>query len=152
MPFCGHFPFSELQPQRTLNDAGAAADNSSRCADRGGNRATNGLGDPAEVRIALIVLRIREIRVVEQIEEFRAELQTNPFAELEGFAGSKVVILQTWTVVLVAAGSSDASSRRCLGEICCIKRRIGIAIVLVEPPATHDIGPVVELVEPAEIL
>ena len=89
--------------------------------------------------------------MVEQIEELRAELQTDSFAELEGFAGSKVVILQTWTVVLVAAGSSDASSGRGSGEVRCIESRINVPIILVNPAGPDNIRPVVELVEAAEI-
>ena len=151
-PFNPRYPLlSELQPQRALNDAGTAANNSGRCADRSSNRAPNSGGDPAKICIALIVLRISEIRVVEQIEELRAELQTDSFAELEGFAGSKVVILQPWTVILVAAGSSDASSWRGFGEVRCIESRINVAIILVNSAGPYNIRPVVELVEAAEI-
>src|SRR5437870_13580277 len=95
---------SELQPKRTLNHPRAAADNSSRCADRGGYRTPHGRRDPAEVRIALIVLRIGKIRVIEQIEELSAELQTDPFSKCKGVPRCEVIMLQARSVVRVAAG------------------------------------------------
>ena len=78
----------------------------------GGRGAAHSCGDFAEVRIALVVLRIRKIRMVEQIEELGTELKADLFSELETLHSPEVVILQAGAVILVAPGSTDASSWR----------------------------------------
>ena len=66
---------SELQTHRKLDDAWPAAGDAGGGAHGSCDGATHGCGDFAEIRIALVVLRIRKIRMVEHIEELGAELQ-----------------------------------------------------------------------------
>src|SRR5262249_13091283 len=142
---------SKLHTQRALNHARAAADHAARGADCGGRRGAHSCGDFAEVRIALVVLRIRKIGVVEQIEEFGAELDAELFTELEILRGREVVILQTRSVVLIAAGGPDATRWRSSEEVRGIERSIDVPIVLVDPSTSNYVGPVVELVKSAEV-
>src|SRR5215813_2784790 len=145
-------PPSELQTHRKLDYAWPAAGDAGGGAHGSCDGATHGCGDFAEIRIALVVLRIRKIRMVEHIEELGAELQAKLFSEFEPLQCREVVILQTRAVVLVAAGGTDASSWRSSGEVRLIKRCIDIPVVLLKPSGTDNVGPVVELVKPAEVL
>ena len=135
----------ELQAQHPLNDAWAPADNPSRCADGRGCRASDGCGDLAEVRISLIANGKCEVRVIEKIKEFGPELEAEPFRKREILTCSKVPALQTRTIVLVAAGSPDASCLRSFREVCRVECGVDIPVLLVKPPGADDIGPVIEL-------
>src|SRR5262249_45778398 len=142
----------EHKTHKKLDGGGLPAGNAGGGAHSSCDGATHGCGDFAEIRIALVVSRIRKIRMVEKIEKLRAELQAYLLSEFEPLQCREVVILQTRTVVLVAAGGTDASSWRSSGEVRLVKRVIDIPVVLVKPSSTDNVGPVVELVEPAEVL
>src|SRR5258705_13970125 len=70
---------SELHAQGTLNHARSAADHARRGSDCGGRSAAQGCGDFAEVSVALARDRVREVGVVEEIEEVRPEAQVDSF-------------------------------------------------------------------------
>src|SRR5262249_22940110 len=140
---------SELQTQHALNHARAASHNSAGCANRRRCGAAESRRDFSEVRTALIVLRICEIRVVEQIEELGAELQADRLRELESLRGREVVVLQTRPVELIAAGGPNASGGRSFGEVVLIECGINVPVVLVKFPGPDNVRPVVELVKPA---
>ena len=142
----------ELQPHRELNHAGAATHDAGCGADGCGHRASHGRRNLTEVRVALIGDRIGKVRMVENIEKVRPELKPQPFrSEGEVLGSRKIEIHQVRAIVLVASGSTDASSRGSLREVGGVEGSVGICVVLLQLSGTSYIGTVVELIESAEI-
>ena len=142
----------ELQTQSALNHTRPAPNKSGIGTNGSRGGGSHSRRDFAKVPAALVVLRIRKIRVVEQIEKLGSKLKTDLFAELKILRGREIVILQPWTVILIATRGSDAPSWRGPGKVRGIERGIDIPVVLLNPPSTNHIGAVVELIEPAEVL
>jgi hypothetical protein len=69
----------EGQPHGELHDPWTTADQAGRRPDRGSYCAAHGRGNLPEIGVARIGHRIREVGVVEEIEEVRPELETNLF-------------------------------------------------------------------------
>jgi hypothetical protein len=85
----------ENQPQRELDLPGCAVGTASGT-DRGRDRASQGLGNLAEIRITFVVNGIGEIGVIEEIEEVRSELQARSLAPYpEGLRRREVPVEQS---------------------------------------------------------
>ena len=121
----------ESQPHGKLNDSWTAAHQAGGGADRGSHGAPDRRGDLAEISTARVGYRVREVGVIEKIEEISTELEPEPFgAESEILRRCEIVVGQPRTVILVAAGGSDPPRGRRLGVIAGVKRGVWIPIVL----------------------
>src|SRR5438067_329336 len=113
MPVHRMAPLSELEfhAQSALNHARPAAYHARSRANGRGRGAAYGCGDFAEVAAALVENRVVKIRVVEKVEEVRAEAQMDSFCtQREDLGDGKIPILEAGAVVLIASGSAHASS------------------------------------------
>jgi hypothetical protein len=91
--------------------------------------------------------------MVKEIEEVRPELQMNFFgAQREVLGNGKIVVGQARTVVLIAPGSPKAACRRMRGKLRFIKGGVRIPVVLVQRSCPDNVGPVIKLVEAAEVV
>jgi hypothetical protein len=72
--------------------------------------------------------------------------------EREILGGREIEIHQVRTIVLVPPRSADAPGWRGLGEVGCVKGRVGVGIVLSERTVANYIGTVVKLVESTIVL
>src|ERR1700675_4358074 len=121
----------ELQPQGELDLPGTAVrtgSGSHRCRCR----AAHGLRDFAKCRRArLVVARIREIGVIEKIEEVRTERQTASIAPYcKTLQRCEIVVHQAWAVVLISSGGADPSGGRDRRKVAGAERGVRIGIVL----------------------
>src|SRR5207249_3086968 len=121
----------------------SAAHQSRGGADSGSHRAANGRCDLAEVGVALVADRIREVRVVEKVEEIRAELQVQLFgSERKLLGGGEIEVGQARAIILVPPRGADASGRRRVYEKAFIEGRIRIPVVLYQLAASRYVGTV----------
>ncbi len=91
--------------------------------------------------------------MVKEIEEVRPELQMDFFcAKREVLGNGKIVVGQARAVVLVAPGSPNTARRWMRGKVCLIEGGVRVPVVLVQRSCSDNIGPIIQLVEAAEVV
>src|SRR5260370_35412446 len=100
----------------------------------------------------LVGKRMREVGLVECSKEVRPEPQANSLcAQRENLGQGQIEVRQTRAVIVVTSGGAHSSCRRRLGKVGCVEGGVRVSIVLTQRPGSHDVRPVTELIEAAEI-
>src|SRR5260370_10275938 len=103
--------------------------------------------------------------MVEEIEEVRPELQRALFcAQRELCGNGKIVVGQAGAVVLVAPGRPNSSCGRVraaksvrdgvdgAAEVPIVEGGVRVPVVLMQRSCSDNVGPVISLIEPAEVV
>src|ERR1700753_2387403 len=90
--------------------------------------------------------------MVEDVEQVTPELQLHALrAKCKVLRRGEIVVRQTRSVILIASRRSHSTNRWRCRKVCLTECRIRVAVILRQRSASHHVGPVVELIETAEI-
>src|SRR5262249_45743105 len=92
----------------------------------------------AELRRRILIHGLPEVRVIEDVEHFRAKLQKNALVNLGVLGRGKIKIHQAWSPQDIAPGISKA--RRRLGERVLVEKLRGRGIIDVKRLPRNQVG------------